>query len=205
MLTLVGPRALTSSKINELINKINATVNSSVVTAIETVFVHYVSVPNNSPILQPDSSQRATLEDLLNYDTHLDPATPISNLLIQSVNTDILLSENIRLLRVIPKKGTVSTWSFKATSLLKACGLEVNRVERGVIYLLQIRKGFPIDQHIDSDIFLEFFCNKLQEVCFIFISIYLNTVWTNETLRLLLIMFLRLEMYSPSDLLLILN
>ncbi|MCE5231956.1 MAG: phosphoribosylformylglycinamidine synthase [Mizugakiibacter sp.] len=37
---------------------------------------------------------------------------------------------------VVPRLGTISPWSSKATDILKGCGFEVKRVERGVAFLL---------------------------------------------------------------------
>ncbi|MFA7443966.1 MAG: hypothetical protein WCZ65_11480, partial [Lysobacteraceae bacterium] len=37
-------------------------------------------------------------------------------------------------LYVVPRLGTVSPWASKATDILRACGLPVARVERGVAY-----------------------------------------------------------------------
>ena len=43
---------------------------------------------------------------------------------------------------VMPRLGTVSPWSSKATEIARLCGLDqVNRIERGVSYALTLRKG----------------------------------------------------------------
>ena len=43
---------------------------------------------------------------------------------------------------VIPRPGTISPWSSKATDIVHNCGLEkVSRVERGVIYTLEMRNA----------------------------------------------------------------
>ena len=46
------------------------------------------------------------------------------------------------LLWVVPRLGTVSPWSSKATDIARVCGLEaVDRIERGTAYALILRKG----------------------------------------------------------------
>ena len=46
-----------------------------------------------------------------------------------------VISPDLVSLTVVPRTGTISAWSSKATDILKSCGLEaVGRVERGVRY-----------------------------------------------------------------------
>jgi phosphoribosylformylglycinamidine synthase len=43
---------------------------------------------------------------------------------------------------VVPRPGTISPWSSKATDIIHNCGLEkVRRVERGIVYTLEMDKG----------------------------------------------------------------
>jgi phosphoribosylformylglycinamidine synthase len=83
---------------------------------IETFFLHFVDCAD----AEPDARQRATLEELLAHagsETEPDP-------------------ESLSLL-VVPRPGTVSPWSSKATDILHNCGLgDVRRVERGVAWRL---------------------------------------------------------------------
>ncbi len=47
---------------------------------------------------------------------------------------------------VIPRKGTISPWSSKATDIVHNCGIEaVGRVERGLYYRLETAEGAPVD------------------------------------------------------------
>ena len=49
-------------------------------------------------------------------------------------------------LLVVPRPGTVSPWSSKATDIARACGLEcVQRIERGIWYALGVREPVPAD------------------------------------------------------------
>ncbi len=48
---------------------------------------------------------------------------------------------------VVPRLGTISPWSTKATDIAQHCGLsEVVRIERGVVYYLSTRSGKPLNK-----------------------------------------------------------
>ncbi|PCJ46443.1 MAG: phosphoribosylformylglycinamidine synthase [Gammaproteobacteria bacterium] len=54
--------------------------------------------------------------------------------------------ENIVL--VLPRPGTISPWSSKATDIAHNCGLSnVNRLERGIAYHLETETGEPLNSH----------------------------------------------------------
>jgi phosphoribosylformylglycinamidine synthase len=51
------------------------------------------------------------------------------------------------LLLVVPRPGTISPWSSKATDIARHCGLEaVRRLERGMAYRLQPRSAETLDE-----------------------------------------------------------
>ncbi|MDN5880761.1 MAG: phosphoribosylformylglycinamidine synthase, partial [Nitrosospira sp.] len=50
------------------------------------------------------------------------------------------------LLLVLPRPGTISPWSSKATDIARHCGLEaVERLERGVAFYIQTGGGFSAE------------------------------------------------------------
>lgn len=52
------------------------------------------------------------------------------------------LGKSSRKLYVLPRPGTISPWSSKATDIARACGLDfVNRIERGTCYGIEFRAG----------------------------------------------------------------
>ncbi|MDH4286858.1 MAG: phosphoribosylformylglycinamidine synthase, partial [Gallionella sp.] len=58
----------------------------------------------------------------------------------------LLPSTFIRIL-VVPRLGTISPWSTKATDIAQHCGLsKVTRIERGVVYYLQTSNGKPLNK-----------------------------------------------------------
>lgn len=167
LLTLAGPTAYSPFRVNELINNINTTVNSSAVVGIRTVYVHYVSVAEASD-LASNAEKRSLLDALLEYDTKPDTSDSLTASLLESLSdSSDALPENTYLLRVIPRPGTISPWSSKATNIVQSCGLDkdVNRVERGIALIIQVRKGFPLDEHLKSGIFLDFIYDRMTQVC----------------------------------------
>ncbi len=101
-------QALSAFKQNTL-NKQLAVFNLQL---LATEFVHFV---HSEQAL--DKAQSSTITTLLAYNE------PLPN--VQSSDT----------LVVIPRLGTISPWSSKATDILHLCGLEkVQRIERGIIY-----------------------------------------------------------------------
>jgi phosphoribosylformylglycinamidine synthase len=71
------------------------------------------------------AGERAVLEQLLVYGEPLRPATPPGELLL-----------------VVPRIGTISPWSSKATDIARQCGLAaVRRIERGIAYYIEGAPG----------------------------------------------------------------
>ncbi|MDH5631205.1 MAG: phosphoribosylformylglycinamidine synthase, partial [Gammaproteobacteria bacterium] len=53
---------------------------------------------------------------------------------------------------VVPRQGTISPWSTKATDIAHNCGLsEINRIERGISWYLQNEEGKPLtDEQVQA-------------------------------------------------------
>ncbi len=57
------------------------------------------------------------------------------------------VANNIRRLLVVPRLGTISPWSSKATDIALHCALpQVTRIERGVVYYLKSKSGKPLTE-----------------------------------------------------------
>ncbi len=56
--------------------------------------------------------------------------------LLQATELRLPTSAHERLVLVVPRIGTISPWSSKATDILHHCGLDISRIERGVCYWL---------------------------------------------------------------------
>ena len=157
--------------INSLL--LSAATPSPKVTRIRTLYVHYVNpAPTTlarSTLSDPTSAERLDLEALL-----LDAGAETGPLSRES-STEVLRrvvrggqvvmqTEDRRLILVYvsPRKGTISPWSSKATSIAHVCGLEkfVERIERGVLIGLETESG-----QVDVKVFADLLYDRMTEVC----------------------------------------
>ncbi|MBP5978674.1 MAG: phosphoribosylformylglycinamidine synthase [Halomonas sp.] len=116
MLELRGAPALSAFRHTRLL-----TVLRERVPEVEALSAHYVHFIDHHEELSDASQERLT--QLLDYGTHTNSEVP---------------TQSERFL-VVPRLGTQSPWSSKATDIAKNCGLsEIQRIERGIDY----RVGF---------------------------------------------------------------
>lgn len=114
MLTLRGAPALSDFRLQKLTRRIAEATGTELSPYAE--FVHFVDL--DRPL---DDAGRLVLERLLRY----GPALPAHEL-------------RGELLLVVPRPGTISPWSSKATDIAHNCGLEaLHRIERGIAYYLE--------------------------------------------------------------------
>ncbi len=117
MLQLRGGSALSSFRLEKCLGALQAAVPE--VGDLQAVYLHFVE---SEP--QLDGEQQQRLARLLDYtDT---PAQMLQG-------HDFL---------VVPRPGTISPWSSKATDIAHNCGLDsVQRIERGILYTLTLTDG----------------------------------------------------------------
>ena len=115
ILELGGAAALSSFRLDKLLATLRA--RDPRVRAISAHFLHLVELA--SPL---DEAQRRTLASLLTYGPSLGSGSAVG-----------------RLVLVVPRPGTISPWSSKATDIAHVCGLSgIRRIERGIAYRLDI-------------------------------------------------------------------
>ncbi|MEO8675726.1 MAG: phosphoribosylformylglycinamidine synthase [Casimicrobiaceae bacterium] len=120
LLTLRGRHALSPFRVNKLQAAFVAAHPGHPVTGIAATFWHFVEVERE---LTP--AEQSILERLLSYGPHDDAA----------------IDEGAFAL-VVPRPGTISPWSSKATDIARNCGLDVvRRIERGIGYRLNTPAG----------------------------------------------------------------
>jgi phosphoribosylformylglycinamidine synthase len=125
MLLIPGAAALSGFRIAKLLSQLAAQVPG--VSRLEAWFVHFVDVER--PLIE---RERAVLERLLTYG-------PGRGRGAGAAGGSLLL--------IVPREGTVSPWSSKATDIARVCGLEaVRRIERGVAYGLQAAGSLQSDE-----------------------------------------------------------
>ncbi|MDD9959272.1 MAG: phosphoribosylformylglycinamidine synthase [Gammaproteobacteria bacterium] len=113
MQALFGAAALSAFKSAKLLRTLQASL--PIVSSLNAQFVHFVDCEND--FVAADSAE---LCSLLNYG---DPATAIPGGHLAVVRL------------VVPRPGTISPWSSKATDILHNCGLhQIQRIERGTLF-----------------------------------------------------------------------
>ncbi len=118
MLQIPGAPALSVFRIAKLLSRLQAL--DPRVTALESRFDHFVDLERP---LAP--AEREVLEHLLTYGPRIEAAAESA---AEQGGESIL---------VVPRAGTISAWSSKATDIARVCGLDaVLRIERGIQYRL---------------------------------------------------------------------
>ncbi len=114
MLTLRGAPALSEFRLNKLTQRLSERLGQVIEPYAE--FMHFAELE------QPLSDyELEVLERILRYGPSLPGHEPVGTMLL-----------------VVPRPGTISPWSSKATDITQHCGLnKVKRLERGVAYYLQ--------------------------------------------------------------------
>ncbi|HEX8821675.1 MAG TPA: phosphoribosylformylglycinamidine synthase, partial [Archangium sp.] len=111
MLTLRGAPALSEFRLAKLLARCREL--EPAVASVYVEFVHFLDVA-----VALSESERALLDRLLEYGPRLPQGARRGGLQL-----------------VIPRSGTISPWSSKATDILHNCGLRsVRRIERGISY-----------------------------------------------------------------------
>ncbi len=125
MLQLRGAAALSSFRLNKLLASARRAVPR--LAAIGTEYVHFVDLE-----FALDHDHRRVLERLLRY----------------GPRDDVPSAAEGQVLLVVPRLGTISPWSSKATDIAHNCGLsEIRRIERGVLYRFASADGRPLTDH----------------------------------------------------------
>jgi phosphoribosylformylglycinamidine synthase len=163
MLVLHGTAALSDFKANALIKNIQPKVSS--VSEISASFVHFVELKDEAAGLP--SELRQVLDNLLSYGTNLsskesaNKVATIDNFLAGGPS----LTDAGSIALVIPRQGTISPWSSKATNIAHLCSLQnhVKRIERGVAYLITKKDGSPLTKE-ELDTFSDSIHDRMTQV-----------------------------------------
>ncbi|MCV6589253.1 MAG: phosphoribosylformylglycinamidine synthase [Marinobacterium sp.] len=127
MLALRGAPALSAFRHDKLLSLIQSEVPE--VTALYGEFMHFADL--TTPLTE---AQQSVLDRILRYGPKAEVQEP-----------------NGQLLLVVPRPGTISPWSSKATDIAHNCGLEaIKRLERGVAYYIQA--SVALDQDARSKV-----------------------------------------------------
>ncbi len=126
MLINRGAPALSDFRIQKLQNTLKTSIPG--LMSVSAEFVHFTDIASAL-----SDEQQQVLAQLLHYGPKSDP-----------VNTEG------QLLLVVPRPGTISPWSSKATDIAHNAGLEqINRIERGVAYYIDAESALS-DEQLDT-------------------------------------------------------
>ncbi len=135
MLILPGAAALSSFRRDKLLNALRE--RQPGITDIAAEYIHFVDFADNL-----DGHETELLAQLLTYGPKSDKVT---------LNGGLLLA--------VPRPGTISPWSSKATDIAHNAGLhKIRRIERGVAYYLQ--------GHFDAKAVLPLLHDRMVEVIY---------------------------------------
>ena len=126
ILRLRGARALSEFRLAKLLSRLQSVHPG--IRALSAGFVHFVELA--SPL---DARESRLLERLLDYG---EPAPSAAG--------------DAALFLVVPRIGTISPWSSKATDIAGSCGLaKVRRIERGTAFQVNARVAIGDDRRAD--------------------------------------------------------
>ena len=127
MLALRGAPALSAFRLERLEARLAEAVGRYVCLAAE--LVHFVDLER--PL---DGAARQVLDRLLQYGPAVHSAEPSGGLLL-----------------AVPRPGTISPWSSKATDIARNCGLDaIRRIERGTAYYLDWGGTQPASRDLEA-------------------------------------------------------
>ncbi|KAI8330891.1 phosphoribosylformylglycinamidine synthase [Chlamydoabsidia padenii] len=147
MLVLPGTSALSDFKSRSLLKNIQKSTPS--VTSVSGLQVHFVNARNEQAlqlVSDKTSDKHVILTNLLQYGSN-----PIDTAKATTIET--FLSTNAQpvngglVVLVVPRAGTISPWSSKATNIAHLCNLhdQVERIERGVAYFIEGPAGLSLN------------------------------------------------------------
>jgi phosphoribosylformylglycinamidine synthase len=85
-----------------------------------------------------------------------DHETKMIDVLVHANNDHTLTNNSVNELIVIPRPGTISPWSSKATDIFHHCGLNtVKRVERGISFCIEFESAYQPDAELLSRLKLQ--------------------------------------------------
>ncbi len=125
MLTIRGSAALSSFRLEKILTELKS--NAPRVSHFYAEFIHFAWMQNAL-----GAEQQNILEKILTYGPKTDSASSGNG-----IHGELFL--------VIPRPGTISPWSSRATDIARHCGIpEIQRLERGIAYYAASHDGSPL-------------------------------------------------------------
>ncbi|KAI9455246.1 CobB/CobQ-like glutamine amidotransferase domain-containing protein [Lactarius psammicola] len=142
MLLLPGSSALSAAKRSALLAQIRQQIPA--VISIDAIYIHLVraiSEDAETELLRLDSAPRRTLDRLLSYGD--DISFPDTRRSFDEGGPGVIY--------VLPRPGSVSPWSSKATDICTLCklGSHVKRLERGIVFVVRMEASTLSQDDLD--------------------------------------------------------
>ncbi len=123
LLTLRGRHALSPFRVAKLLSALASFRPDHRISGLSATFWHFVETAR-----ELTTAERASLDRILTYGPHDEAAADSGEFVL-----------------VVPRPGTISPWSSKATDIAHNCGLAaVKRIERGVGYRIAVTGGVAL-------------------------------------------------------------
>ncbi|KAI8382392.1 phosphoribosylformylglycinamidine synthase [Blakeslea trispora] len=133
MLILPGTSALSSFKSTSVLKAVQKTVPSA--TSISALHIHFIQARTGQESSLENSLEAGRiLKQLLTYGYYsIDDQE--ESAIVSFLNTN-QQQPNATIILVVPRAGTISPWSSKATNIAHLCNLydQIERIERGIAY-----------------------------------------------------------------------
>src|ERR1700716_4110226 len=138
MLQVPGAPALSAFRVAKLLARL-ATLEPAV-RSLEARFIHFVDTAR--PL---EFAEREILQRLLTYGPRI--GRPRETAPGEAANDPFASDPDGDTLLVVPRAGTISPWSSKATDIAHVCGLTaVRRIERGIVWTLALPRSPSRDE-----------------------------------------------------------
>ena len=123
MLVLRGAPALSAFRHDKLLSALKSRIAQ--ITGVYGEFMHFADLEQSL-----SAQEQEILERILRYGPKAKVEEPSGQLIL-----------------VIPRPGTISPWSSKATDIAKNCGLDaIKRLERGTSFYVQSEQPLSVEQ-----------------------------------------------------------
>jgi len=128
MLTISGTSALSRFRIEKLFTELQSVTGE--ITALSARFQHFVQLDGDL-----NAEQLEMLKRLLDYGYAADGIEALNSAPTADISSEAAAESSTACLWVVPRLGTISPWSSKASEIAERCGLvAVKRIERGIEY-----------------------------------------------------------------------
>ena len=138
MLELRGAPAFSDFRITKMLAKLQAAVPN--VAAVYAEFVHFADMTSELTDSNLTDQQLDTLGKILKYGPKAD---------VKDIDGAELSTSQFFL--VVPRIGTISPWSSKATDIVHNCGIkEIDRIERGTAFYITAKNGALSAEEVET-------------------------------------------------------